>query len=451
MGGSYLCNSQLPAGENRVNRNRKMTALVDCNSFYASCERVFRPDLTGRPVVVLSNNDGCLVAMSREAKEMNIPRGVPLFKVQKQLKQAGAAVFSSNYTLYDDLSRRVMDILEGFTPQLEVYSIDEAFLILQGSREELLNQASRICERVYNWLGIPVSVGIGSTKTLAKIAGKRAKNIPGGVCFPAEEEWPEILEATDVGKIWGIGRQYARKLHSRGIISAADLMAQEESWVKKEMTLVGLKTLWELRGRPSFTLEETPSPKQGIMTSRSFSFPVTEKEDILEAGADYASGAAAKMRAQGSSCRVIHTSVMTNPFRESDRQYARGITEQLSFPMNYPPSIVAVVRRQLEKLYRPGFRYKKISVFLSEIEQTGEEQMDLFYSKDDRSTAVMEAVDHINNRYGRHTLHCMPLRPESCWQMKRQYLSPCYTTKWKDIPVVRSGAPLPTPLKAEQS
>jgi DNA polymerase V len=436
------CDSQLSAGTIGVNRKSEMTALVDCNTFYASCERVFRPDLAGKPVVVLSNNDGCLVAMSQEAKAMNIPRGVPLFKVQKQLEQVGATVFSSNYTLYDDLSRRVMDILEGFTPKLEIYSIDEAFLILQGSREELLEQSRRIRERVYSWLGIPVSIGIGTSKTLAKIAGKMAKDIPGGVCLPAEEEWPGILETTDVGKIWGIGRQYARKLHSQGIISAADLMAQEESWVKKEMTLVGLKTLWELRGKPSFTLEEAPSPKQGIMTSRSFSFPVTEKEDILEAGADYASGAAEKMRSQGSSCRVIHTSVMTNPFRESDRQYARGMTEQLSFPMNYPPSIVAVVRRQLEKLYRPGFRYKKIAVFLSEIEQTGEEQLDLFYRKDDRTNAVMEAVDHINSRYGRHTLHCMPLRPESRWQMKRDYLSPCYTTKWADIPIIRSGAPI---------
>lgn len=440
MGCGMPCDSQLSAGTTGVNRKSEMTALVDCNSFYASCERVFRPDLEGKPVVVLSNNDGCLVAMSQEAKEMNIPRGVPLFKVEKQLKELGAAVFSSNYTLYDDLSRRVMDILEGFTPKLEIYSIDEAFLMLQGSHEELLEQSRRIRERVYGWLGIPVSIGIGTSKTLAKIAGKMAKDIPEGVCLPREEEWPKILETTDVRNIWGIGRQYARKLHSRGVMSAADLMAQEESWVKKEMTLVGLKTLWELRGKPSFTLEETPPPKQGIMTSRSFSFPVTEKEDILEAGADYASGAAEKMRAQGSSCRVIHTSVMTNPFRESDRQYARGITEQLSFPMNYPPSIVAVVRRQLENLYRPGFRYKKISVFLSEIEQTGEEQLDLFYRKDNRTNAVMEAVDHINNRYGRHTLHCMPLRPESQWQMKREYLSPCYTTKWADIPIIRSGA-----------
>ncbi|MDC7234715.1 MAG: DUF4113 domain-containing protein, partial [Spirochaetales bacterium] len=298
--------------------------------------------------------------------------------------------------------------------------------------------------------GIPVSVGIGASKTLAKIAGKRAKDAPDGVCLPADEEWAAILEATDVRKIWGIGRQYARKLHSKGVITAADLMRQEDSWVKKEMTLVGLKTLWELRGRPSFTLEEAPPPKQGIISSRSFSFPVTEKEDILEAGADYASRAAEKLRVQGSSCRVVHTSIMTNPFRESDRQYARGITEQLSFPMNYTPSIVALVRRQLEKLYRPGFRYKKISVFLSEIEPCREEQLDLFYRKDDRAAAVMEAVDHINSRYGRHTMHCMPLRPGSRWQMKREYLSPCYTTKWTEIPLVRTGGPLPTLVKAEK-
>ncbi len=427
-----------------------MTALVDCNSFYASCERVFRPDLQKKPVVVLSNNDGCLVAMSKEARDLNLPRGVPLFKVEKQLEAAGAAVFSSNYTLYDDLSRRVMNVLEGFTPQLEVYSIDEAFLILQGSREQLIDQCLRIRKRLQEWVGIPVSIGIAPTKTLAKIAGKIAKNRPDGVYMPPDGQWASILEKTDVREIWGVGRQYARKLHGLGIHSAADLMDQEESRIKKDMTLVGLKTLWELKGRPSFTLEESPPPKQGIITSRSFSFPVTEKEDILEAGSDYASGAAEKLRSQGSACRVIHTSIMTNPFREGDRQYARGMTKELSFPVNYPPAIVAIVRRQLEELYRPGYRYKKISVFLSEIEDAGKEQLDLFHQKDSRRESVMKAVEEINSRYGRQTLHCKPLRLDSRWQMKREYLSPCYTTKWADLPRIRLGAPLGRPERPEK-
>jgi len=420
-----------------------VTALVDCNSFYASCERVFRPDLEGRPVIVLSNNDGCIVAMSREAKALDLPRGVPLFKVQKQLDRAGAAVFSSNYTLYDDLSRRVMSVLEEFTPRLEVYSIDEAFLELQGGREELLDQALKIRDRVYSWVGVPVSVGIGPSKTLAKISSHRAKKQKDHICCPREEEWPAVLEETDVREIWGIGRQYGSKLHSKGVRTAADLIRQEDSWVKKNMTLVGLKTLWELRGKPSFTLEEVPPAKQGIISSRSFSFPVTDKEDIMEAGADYASRAAEKLRSQGSACSVIHTSIMTNPFRETDRQYARGMTEQLSFPLSYPPSIVGVVRRQLDQLYRPGFRYKKIAVFLSEIEPAGRGQLDLFYKSDDRTAAVMEAVDRVNSRYGRHSLHCMPVRPGSRWQMKREKLSPRYTTSWQDLPVARSGAPLP--------
>jgi len=417
-----------------------MMALVDCNSFYASCERVFRPDLEGRPVVVLSNNDGCIVAMSREAKALNLPRGVPLFKVQKQLDQAGAAVFSSNYTLYDDLSRRVMSVLEELTSRLEVYSIDEAFLELQGDREDLLNQARQIRDRVYRWVGVPVSIGIGPSKTLAKISNHRAKSRRDHICCPREEDWPAILEETDVRKIWGIGRQYGNKLHGRGIHTAADLLLQEDCWVKKNLTLVGLKTLWELRGIPSFTLEETPPAKQGIISSRSFSFPVTEKEDILEAGADYASRAAEKLRIQGSACSVIHTSIMTNPFRESDSQYARGQTEQLSVPLSYPPAIIAVVRRQLGSLYRPGFRYKKVSVFLSEIEPAGEGQLDLFYKRDNRMEAVMKAVDSVNHRYGRHSLHCIPIRSDSRWHMKRERLSPGYTTSWQDLPVARSGA-----------
>lgn len=428
---------------------RKMTALVDCNSFYASCEKVFRPDLKDKAVVVLSNNDGCIVAMSPEAKGLDIPRGAPLFKVRERLERAGAEIFSSNYALYDDLSRRVMEILEGFTPRLEVYSIDEAFLELQGSREELRKQAGTVRDRIRNWVGIPVSVGIAPSKTLAKIAGHRAKNLKESICIPGEEEWPRILEETKIRDIWGIGRQYARMLEGRGILSAADLLRREESWVKKEMTLVGLKTLWELRGRPSFSLEESPPAKQGIMSSRSFSFPVTGKQDILEAGADYAWRAAEKLRAQGSACRVIHCSITTNPFRESDRQYARGSTKELSFPPDYTPAIVAVVRRQLEELYRPGFRYKKISVFLSEIEDAGREQLDLFHVKDERRKKLMETVDRINSRLGRASVHCMPLRKESRWPMKREFLSPRYTTSWKEIPRVRAGAPLRLEEKKE--
>ena len=418
-----------------------ITALVDCNSFYASCEKVFRPDLKNRPVVVLSNNDGCIVAMSKEAKKLNIPRGAPLFKVKPRLDAAGAQVFSSNYTLYDDLSRRIMDILRTYTPRLEVYSIDEAFLSLKGSRDFLRKQACEITETVEKWVGVPVSVGMGATKTLAKIAGTRGKSSRDGVCLPGDEEWPRLLAATDVYDIWGVGRQYGRMLHGNGIHTAADLKNCSESWVKKQMTLVGLKTLWELNGKPSFSLEEAPPPKKGIISSRSFGKPVTELEDILEAGADYASQAAKKMRNQKSACRVIHTSVTTNPFREGDRQYARGVTEELAHPVDYPPQIVGIVRRQLEQLFRPGFRYKKITVFLTEIEAAGRQQLDLFHQTDTRHTAVMEAVDRINSRYGRQTIHCQPKRRDSNWQMKRENLSPCYTTRWQDLPTVQAAEP----------
>lgn len=416
----------------------RMTALVDCNSFYASCEKVFRPDLRHKPVVVLSNNDGCIVAMSSEAKKLDIPRGAPLFKVQQRLNAAGAEVFSSNYTLYDDLSRRIMEILHSYTPHLEVYSIDEAFLDLRGERGFLLEQAKQIRKKIEQWVGIPVSVGIGSTKTLAKIAGSLAKKKEDGICMPTEEEWPHLLCKTDVRDIWGVGRQYAHMLHSNGVHTAADFKGCKELWIKKRMTLVGLKTLWELKGKPSFTMEEVPPPKKGIITSRSFGKAVTQKEDILEAGADYASQAAEKMRRQKSACRVIHTSITTNYFREGDRQYARGITEELPHPISYTPQIVGVVRRQLEELFRPGFRYKKITVFLTEIEAAGREQLNLFYREDARHAAVMEAVDRINSRYGRQTLHCQPRRPDSSWQMKREKLSPCYTTRWKEIPLIKT-------------
>jgi len=414
----------------------KTLALVDCNSFYASCEQVFRPDLRDKPVVVLSNNDGCLVAMNGKAKALNLPRGVPLFKVQNILDKAGAVVFSSNYTLYGDLSRRVMDTLRTFTPRMEVYSIDEAFMEMEGSREEILQQAVCIKKTVEQWVGIPVSVGIGPTKALTKIAGHQAKSSAEGVCMPRDSEWPKLLRQTDVRDIWGIGRQYARMLHDNGYHTAEDLIGAEEVWVKKKMTLTGLKLLWELKGKPSFTMEEAPPPKQGILYSRSFGHPVTSKEEIMEAGADYASWAGVKLRSQHSVCHIIQTSITTNPFRKGDQQYSRTRTREMAYPVSYLPDIVSVVKEHLELLYRPGFRYKKISVFLAEIEDAGKVQLELFHQNDIRREAVMKAVEKINRKHGSDTMHCKLKRSGNSWQMRREKLSPRYTTCMADLPVV---------------
>ncbi len=415
-----------------------MFALVDCNSFYASCEKVFRPDLADSPVVVLSNNDGCIVAMSREARSLNIPRGAPFFKVESMLKNLGASVFSSNYALYGDISGRVMDLLSLFSPQIEVYSIDEAFLILQGSREELLEIARQIRKRVRKWIGIPVSVGLARSKTLAKIVAGIAKKSREGVFLLKESDEDSVLLKTDVRDVWGIGSQHGKFLRSRKIHTAWDLKNAEEYWVKKNLTLVGLKMQWELKGKPSFTMEEEPPPKQGIMSSRSFSYPVTEKSEILEAGSEYAAAALEKLHSQNSVCGIIQTSITTNPFKTHEKQYRGSLTFELEVPDDYPPRILKIVREQLEKLYRPGFRYKKVAVYLSGIEARGSGQLHLFDAGDERENAVLEAVNQIKRKYGKHTLHCQGNRGSYKWTMKREKLSPRYTTHWDDLPLVRA-------------
>lgn len=409
-------------------------ALVDCNTFYASCEKVFRPDLNRKPVIVLSNNDGCVVAMSREAKALGIPRGIPLFKVEEHIKKYNIQVFSSNYTLYHDLSRRVMDILRTFTAELEVYSIDEAFLILKGENHG--NYGELIRRTVMTWTGIPVSVGIAPTKTLAKAANKIAKDSPRGYCDFSRGSSRDFLAALKVRDIWGIGRQYSAFLNKKGIDNALQLTEQSDEWVKKNLTMVGLRTKWELQGRPSIEMEITPSPKKGILSSKSFSYPVTEYIDLKEAAADYSTTASEKLRKQGSVCRYVNISVSTNDFRKGDRQYSNTATIELAIPSSYTPDIISAAQKGLEKIYKEGFKYKKITLYLTGIEEQKRGQLDLFIKEDPRKYKVMQSIDSINKKYGRNTVNCMSKREDSSWQMKREKLSPRYTTSWKDLPII---------------
>ncbi|MBN2655880.1 MAG: Y-family DNA polymerase [Spirochaetales bacterium] len=412
-------------------------ALVDCNTFYASCEKVFRPDLKNRPVIVLSNNDGCVVAMSREARALGIPRGIPLFKVESHIKKYDIAVFSSNYTLYHDLSSRVMNILRNFASELEVYSIDEAFLILGGESQDDI--ARLIRGTVMTWTGIPVSVGIGPTKTLAKAANKVAKQRPEGYFDFSSRDSRLFLKDLEVGDIWGIGRQYQAFLNRNGIFTALQLTQQSDSWVKKNLTMVGLRTKWELEGKPSIDMEQAPPPKKGILSSKSFSYPVTDLLDLMEAAADYGTTATGKLRKQKSVCRYVNISLSTNYFRQGDRQYSNAATIELAVPSAYPPDIISAARRGLEQIYRKGFKYKKITVYLTGIEDEKRGQLDLFLKEDPRKYRIMESVDRINRKYGRNTVNCMNIRETSHWQMKREQLSPCYTTNWNELPRISSG------------
>ncbi len=412
-------------------------ALVDCNTFYASCEKVFRPDLKGRPVIVLSNNDGCIVALSREAKALGIPRGIPLFKIQHLIDAHKIEVFSSNYTLYHDLSTRVMNTLRLFASEVEIYSIDEAFLVLKTNDSD--DYASLIRRTVSTWTGVPVSVGIGKTKTLAKAANKRGKNSSSGVFDSTKCDLKGFLSNLEVEDIWGIGRQYANFLNKKGIKNAYQFSNCEDSWVKKNLTMVGLRTKWELEGKPSIALEMAPPPKKGIMSSKSFSHPVTEIIDLKEAVADYCTTASGKLRNQKSVCSFICVSLGTNYFRKSEDQYFNSATIKLAVPSAYPPDIIKAGVTGLENIFKQGFRYKRISIYLSGIEDEGSGQLDLFLETDPRKKKIMKSVDLINMKYGRNTVNCMSKRKGSDWSMKREHLSPAYTTRWEMLPGVNAN------------
>jgi DNA polymerase V len=408
-------------------------ALVDCNSFYASCERVFRPDLKTKPVVVLSNNDGCVVALSAEAKALGIKRGVPFFQVKSLAEKREVSVFSSNYGLYADLSRRVMDVLGLYTPDVEVYSIDEAFL--HFSAEQKI-PSPHIRATVGQHTGIPVSIGIGATKTLAKAANHFAKKSTDGWFEISENNRLECLHDFPVEEIWGIGRATARFLNNLGVSTAAEFSEMDDDFLRSRTSIVLLRTLWELRGLPSID-HEGPELKKMILFSRSFSRPVTQLTDLREAAANYASHAAEKLRKQGSACSAIEIFITTNGLREDQPQYAQSVVVRLPVPTSYVPALVSSAVLGLERVYKEGYLYKKVGVLLLDLVQESEVQLELFHETDPRKQAVMEVVDTLNGKYGRHTVHVMPKRSDSDWMMRRENLSPAYTTRWSDLPVVK--------------
>ncbi|MDF1568817.1 MAG: Y-family DNA polymerase, partial [Spirochaetaceae bacterium] len=425
-------------------------ALVDCNGFYAACEEVFRPDLARRPVVVLSNNDGCIVAMNRRAKNLGIPRGIPYFKARFTLEKEGAAVFSSNYALYADMSKRVMSLMSGRVPAIEPYSIDEAFLSLDHLPEPPLDVCRSLRGEIRRGVGIPTSIGVAPTKVLAKIAGgiakKRADGIfsmggvgPVGGDFAHVEDIDSILAETPVEKVWGVASGLANRLTSRGITTALGLKNVDDAWAKDRLTLTGLRIVWELRGIPSIAMEETLPPKKGIMSSKSFGRPVTDLNDLLEAVGDYTARAAAKLRAQGSVCRLVDVWLTTNRFKDGEKQHSAGTVVRLEEATDYLPDLVSAARRGLRSLFRDGYRYKKAAVFLSGIEDKHGRQSDLFRTRNPRKTALMSAVDEMTSKYGPGSVCCTPLRQDSSWAMRREQLSPCYTTQWRDVPSAKMG------------
>jgi DNA polymerase V len=417
-----------------------MVALIDCNSFYASCEQVFRPDLWGKPVVVLSNNDGCVIAANREAKALTeIPMFEPVFKIREQLKAHKVSVFSSNYAFYGEMSQRVMNILHQFSPHVEVYSIDESFINVKGIiSTDLTTYAAQIRDRVYRYTGLPVGVGIAKTKVLAKVANRIAKKFPKQLdtvyVIDTEEKRIKALKWLKVEDVWGIGRKHAKRLNSIGILTAYDFTQLPAGWVRKHMTVVGLRIWDELNGRPRLWIQELPKPKKGIGTAKSFGRPLEDLGLIEEACAYYISEVAEVLRAQKSCANFINVFLHTNRFSLKDPQYANSITITLPVATNDTLRLIAAAKTALYQIYKPGFRYKKVGVCLLGIIPKEYVQGNLFYPEKKNVQVLMETFDRLNYKYGKAKVYsalCGNRKKE--WQLIQEERGPRYTTRWDEL------------------
>lgn len=426
-----------------IKNMKKVFALVDCNNFYVSCERVFNPKLEGKPVVVLSNNDGCIIARSNEAKALGIKMGEPFFKSKPLIKKHNVKVFSSNYALYGDLSCRVMDVLQEMEPDVEIYSIDEAFLYMPHSKK-ITEYAKNIKKRVKQCVGIPVSVGIAPTKTLAKLANRLAKNSlyhDGVFDFTDHERIDELLSGVGVEDVWGIGRRYTKKLNMHGIYTALHLKNANDTWIRKNLTITGLRTVMELRGIPCISLENIQASKKSIVSSKSFGSPVSSLTDLTEAVSTYTSRAAEKLRNQKSIAGGLHVFIATNRFKTDRPQYSNSEMVILPEPTSSTPALIAAAVKCLKNIYRPGYEYQKAGVMLTDIVSETCQQRNLFMQSSDDKAPLMKALDKINAKWGRHTLQYAVSGFKKPWKFKQTRKSPAYTTRWADLPIVKASFP----------
>ncbi len=412
-------------------------ALVDCNSFYASCEKVFRPDLSARPVVVLSNNDGCIIARSPEAKAIGLKMGEPAFQKEKFLKEHRVAVFSANFVLYGSLSARVMDVLRGMAPDTEIYSIDEAFLDLSGVQEPV-RLAAEISNRVPRDTGIPVCVGLGPTKTLAKLANHVAKKLPafGRVCSLAPGTAAmQTAGSLPVGAIWGIGPQYSAMLKARGVDTVAGFMALPPGWVHRNMTVTGLRTHQELHGTACAGLVPRPPAKQAVCTSRSFGRRLTTAGPVEEAVCTFMANAAAKVRAQGSVAMSVTVFLETDRFNHEAPQYFPSMTAQLAVPTADTLALCAVARQLFRKLFKAGHAYKKAGVLLGGLRPGTGIQLSLWDSPG-KGTTLMPTLDRLEKKWGRGSVATASAGTRQPFGMRQAHKSPRYTTCLEELLLV---------------
>lgn len=455
-----------------------MFALVDGNNFYASCERIFRPDLNGRPVVVLSNNDGCAIARSNEAKALGIKMGAPWFQIRHLEEEAGLVALSANFALYGDMSDRMMSLVAGLGHKQEIYSIDESFVDLTGIRGDMLRRSRLIRQRVLQWTGIPTCIGIGPTKTLAKLANhiaKTAERKPGvypdhfdghgsdgsiaQIChlgLLSDDDTRTLFERTEVTEVWGVGPHIGKQLKDSGIATVQDLVQLDPVTVARRWSVVLERTVRELQGTPCIDLENEPPAKQQIACTRSFGHPVTEQAELAQAITEFASRAAEKLRRHKQQASQILTFVRTSPFRRQDDQYSRSMVWPLIRPTQDTAVLVNAALETLKAIYQPGFNYAKAGVMLMDLMPEGFVQGELDWdgphiaiagSAKDRSK-VMGAIDSLNTRYGRGTVklasggteHARLIKtgtPPPGWKMKQERRTPRYTTHWQELAVVK--------------
>lgn len=412
-------------------------ALVDCNNFFVSCERVFNPKLENKPVVVLSNNDGCIISRSNEAKALGIKMGTPFFKIKDFLKQNDVTAFSSNYSLYGDMSQRVMSILSKFSPNIEIYSIDEAFLDFSGfNYHNIENYAREIKRVVYQWTGIPVSVGVGKTKTLAKIAthiAKKNNQFKGVFVTNDDEEFNSFLKDIPVDEVWGIGRQFNKKLLANNINTVYKLRNTDQPWIKKNFGIVGLRTVKELNDLSCISIESVARTKKGITSSRSFGKPVSEYEDLRQAISSYINTASRKLRKQKSLANILIIYILTNRFDKENFYYNHEVIK-LPIPTNNTSTFIKFASKALRNIYVEGLKYKKAGVMMSEIIPEEHIQLSLFDNVDvEKSNILMTTVDSINERMGQGTIKSASEGFDKRWKMKSEMRSREFTTCWDDI------------------
>lgn len=414
-----------------------MFALVDCNNFYASCQRVFEPHLRNKPVVILSNNDGCVIARSNEAKALGIPMGAPAFEFKQLFEAKNVFVYSSNYALYGDMSSRVMNILTTYTPEIEIYSIDEAFLKFKGFEYFDLQQLGLEMQRkVTKGTGIPVSIGFAPTKTLAKVANKIAKKYPERTksvyTIDNEEKRIKALKWTKIEDVWGIGRKHTKRLQAKNVLNAYQFTQLPDEWVRKEMAVVGLRLKHELEGKPTLDLE-SPKSKKMIATTRSFEKSLTKFDDVSERVSTFTASCSEKLRRQNSHCNIIMVFVITNYHRKDQPQYSRNVVIKTDFPTNSTIELNHYAQIGLKAIFKEGYHYKKAGVIVMGLTPNNETQLSFFDSSNPKHQPLMSVIDKMNKSFGTNKVKFATQSLGRQWKMKQEKLSKCYTTRIDEI------------------